>query len=233
MNRAIKDLYLNRWTVTTPIVYRYMHNEWIERFFKYGELRLTSYQKFRKDNLDEIRGDEQEGTTEYRIWNRNEDFHCKLQRTTGDRHYIFCTSQLFDVSLMNKDNFNCDGCFKIKNTTAFGNEIALKIKNYLYGNEGPAIYSPTGQVDIKTGDYGIEDFTKENWLKLEQKSMFEVFNEISERDNSIFFSKRDKYSYQKEYRLTWAYDTQETPDYIDIKVPNAVKYCEWLTRKKF
>lgn len=231
MNPVEIDLFRQRWIQQSPITYRYMSNQYIERFFKYGELRLTSYQRFRNDNTDEIRGDEQEGINEYLIWSKERTHKLTLRRSTGDNNHILCTSLIYDTDLFNEDNFNCDGCFKISNTLGFGFEIARKLNNYTYGLEGPVKYSPTGQIDIYIEDYGLEDFSKNALQNPEEKEkLIKVFNEISMRDTSVFFSKRQKYMNQSEYRFIWSHQQHIVNDHIIIQVPEAVKFCEWLTK---
>jgi len=235
MNPIMLNKLRERWIINSPVVYRYMDNEFIERFFKYGELRLTSYQKFRNDNTDEIRGDVQEGINEYRIWNKNRDHHFTLQRRTGDNNFIFCTSLKYDEDLMSQTNFECDGCFKINNTLGFGLEIATKIKEFQYGLEGPVKYTDTGQIDINCEDYNLEDIPKnptpEEMIKLQQ-----AFHEISVRDTSLFFSKKSLYQTQLEYRFIWNYGIPgqlvKMYEHITIQVPEAVKFCEWITKPK-
>ena len=133
---------------------------------------------------------------------------------------------------MSKENFDCDGCFVIKDTRGFAFEIALKIAQFTYGLEGTCYYTPDGQVDLYIEDYGLQDFTKENLQdKLQKQQLRETFEEISMRDTKLFFSKRDKYQHQNEYRFVWGFQPSIIDhEFLVIKVPEAVKYCEWLTK---
>ena len=70
------------WLPNSPIIYRYMNNEFINKFFQYGEIRLTSYKKFREEYKDEIRGDDQEGSIDYRVWNKSKSHNVTLKRIT-------------------------------------------------------------------------------------------------------------------------------------------------------
>jgi len=218
-----------RWFIQSTIFYRYMDNKWIEKFFDTGEIQLSSYQKHRNDNVDGIRGDIQEGINIYKIWNSKRDSHIKLERRTGDNNFILCGSYKYDEELKNKYNFDCDGCIKIKNTMGFAAEIAKQIPNYTHGLEGPAKYSPTGEIDIDGERYGIGDLWGDGLDKnLREERVKMAFHNISIRDHSVFFSKREKYNNQLEYRLVWSYDDVNAPESIIVKAPNARMYCEWM-----
>lgn len=206
------------------VLYKYLNQEYIDNFFLTGEIKLGTFNAF-KHIEDNNRADYQEGTNEYKVWNKNRSFSWTLRRSTGDHNFIFCTSTSNDFETIGKNRFGCNGYFKITNSLGFAYEIAKVIKGFTKGLEGPALYSETGETDFFTEMYNVPDFDNTTY----PPELYNTFHLISEINFDLCFSKRSLYSMENEYRLVWGLDHNAEETELIIKCPGALRFCEKIT----
>ncbi len=205
-------------------VFKYSNQNYIDQFFETGFLKLGTFMTF-KETEDNIRGDVQEGTNEYLVWNKDRTHKITLRRKTGKENTMFCTSAKRDLQLLGT-RFGCDGCFMITNTVGFAYEISKVIKGFVLGMEGPAIYTENGQTNFFTEKYAVPDFNK-NTPMLEN---FKTFDLISKINFDLYFSKRQEpYAIEDEYRFVWLLDSVPNEEELIVCCPVAVRFCQKVT----
>lgn len=77
--------------IKVPRVFRYMHEEYIDKFFTDGLLRIGSFQRFR-NYPDEIRGDKQEGSGSIIGTGEQSNFQFILMTNVGENGYLLSAS---------------------------------------------------------------------------------------------------------------------------------------------
>lgn len=206
------------------VLYKYLDQVYIDRFFETGEIKLGTYNSFSKTE-DKYRTDYQEGTHEYVVWNKNRTHKWTLRRMTGGHNVIYCTSASNEFEKLTR-KFNCNGYFKIINSLGFAYALAKSIKGFQLGLEGPAIYTETGQTNFYTEKYKVDDFTNDTPVH----EIFKTFDVISKINFDLYFSKRsDDYKDENEYRFVWLLDHEPSEDEQIINCPNALQYCQKIT----
>lgn len=213
------------WNIVTPVLFRYLNQEFINEFFESGRLRLSSFQAFSKYK-DEQRLDPNEGESILDGLGNGVAFRAKVHH--GRSSLILSTSRIEDDQLM-KD-FNVDGYFKIKDSTNFGVLISNKIPCFVSGIEGSCIYSSERsiqrKIDLKDRDGQRLKELKEKDSNLYKAELSKIINEISEMDG--YFVKLNKYSHQNEYRFIWNCEYLKEATMF-IECPEAIQFCEKVT----
>lgn len=216
------------WQVETPTVYRYLEQEYIDKFFEEGIIQLSSFARFGEHD-DEMRKDTNEGNNI--ITARGEEHTMYAVAGFGRDAYVLSGSTIESESLM-KD-FGVDGYFKITDTRAFGREIAKaleqsdRINRVKQGIEGLCEYRDGNQIQKE-----IEPRTPEDWQgqsegdDIPMEEMFKEVQRIAGRDP--FFVKDQTYQEQSEYRWLWLIDG-EMSNTIQIECPDALEYCQKVT----
>ena len=123
------------WHQRSPVIYRYLERQFIDRFFERGEIRLSSFRKF-KGHKDEQRGDPNEGMAISAISGTNVTAFAVTMHATN----ALIMSSSLDYSEDLYRAFNVDGCFAINNPPQFGLAICRQIAGCVAGMEGPCIY---------------------------------------------------------------------------------------------
>jgi hypothetical protein len=213
------------WNIVTPVLFRYLNQEFINEFFKSGRLRISSFQAFSKYQ-DEQRFDPNEGQNILNGLGNGVAFGAKVR--FGRSSLVLSTSTIEDDQLLKA--FNVDGYFKIKDSTGFGISISNKIPCFVSGTEGPCIYSSERsiqrKIDLKNRDVkGLKELKKKD-SNLYKDELSKIINEISEMDG--YFLKLNKYSHQNEYRLIWNCEYLKE-DAMFIECPKAIQFCEKVT----
>jgi len=138
------------WQIKTPTVYRYLEQEYIDKFFDEGVIQLSSFTQF-AEHEDEARNDSDEGVNIITL--RGEDSTIISVGAAGMDAYVFCGSTIASESLMNE--FNVDGYFKINDTRSFAKEIAKSLEQ-------------TGDIKrVKKGVEGFCEYTDGNRIRKE------------------------------------------------------------------
>lgn len=120
------DIYL-------PNVYRYMDRKFIDLFFETGQLRLSSFKKFR-EYPDEIRGDKNEGSGSVIGKSDNSNFQFMVMSGAGDNAYMLCGSIIESEHI--KNTFNTESCFRIVNPLEFSVAVSNAILGFKHSFQG-------------------------------------------------------------------------------------------------
>lgn len=210
------------WNICTPNLFRFLEQEHVDSFFDDGSLRISSFSQFHKHE-NEQRLDKGEGRTFFvHRTNQGGGQTINCWATHGTRAYILCAAMRFDDDLMK--SFGCSSYFRITDTTKFGIAVARHIPGLIAGFEGPCLYQEKKIVEQDLGYINIDDFKDE---KTGGKISMPALNDflVSKMEHDPLFLKDKSFSHQVEYRYVWIVRNRES-DFIDIKVPEAIQFCE-------
>lgn len=204
----------------TPILYRFMEDRFVDKFFDCGELKLTTFEKC-KNLEDSNRKDEQEGRSD--LWGYDGNYSIQVGFGVGSDAIMLCSSLCSDYKDDKGVLFNkCIEIFDVQGLLASITEQLTKngyiIKRILYG---PCFYSKKEfhkKVDITT----FKD-------KLDKEQVFD-WDEMNRLTSSIggdnmFFQKPIEKRYENEFRLLWIVDNIKQNQDILITIPNPQAYC--------
>jgi hypothetical protein len=195
-----------------------MGSEYLDNFFRDGSLRLPSFVSFRK-HPDECRRDEQEGRAAGEISGPNGTL--SYVAFNGKPAYILCASTVEPTKATPpnpKRSF-----FRINDTVGFADAVSRQIPGFTEGMEGYCIYredilsrkSDPRAIKPPTGNDDAAHWSEE------------IQRCVGEQLIEAFFIKRLQFAHEAEYRLIWL--AEGVPkEFIDLKCPGAIKYCERL-----
>ena len=223
--QRLKELHFKKtWQMRTPVLYRYMPQQFIDEFFEHGKLKLSSFSEFAK-HKDELRHDSQEGANILTGIGSGQTVFAKTRH--GHDAYILCTSVLESHELMN--GFGCDGYFRINDSTAFGQAVADALPNSRGGLEGFCSYQDQRVIERQIGNFKLDDLRNEDdTSSIDMGKMHELISEIGGADVYFVKLKLKKYLDQAEYRFVWLLDGTANPEF-KLECPKAVQYCERVT----
>lgn len=207
--------------VNQPTVWRFMGKEFVERFFKTGELRISTYANFA--NLDDlVRRDTDEG--KITLQSKEGSLTSVMSIGVGFNALVLCTSLSQNNCLSNGKFY--DACIEINDIQSFIREVTLKlveitsVKSVIHG---ACVYH--------NKEFYKE--TQENYLSeiINQSPEgnrfdFTLFTRLAEETggSKIFFSKPLEKQEECEYRMVWLTGCDQK-EAITINVPEATKFC--------
>jgi hypothetical protein len=224
------------WYIATPTLFRFMDSKYIDAFFNDGSLRISSFSRFKK-HKDEQRMDKDEGKAMFvHITTQGGKQTITVTVEQGISAYILSTTMRYDKDFL--DMFNVDSYIRINNSSGFGEAIAKKIENFNFGYEGACLYQ---DIKIVHKDLGYIDINKFRDPQNPQPPIDQakippegliippspllkeyIFSQIG---HYPIFLKDKKFAHQTEYRFAWETKVL-SQEYIDIKVPEAIQFCE-------
>ena len=208
------------WNICTPNLFRFLNSEYVDSFFKEGSLRISSFSQFHKHE-DEQRLDKNEGSTMFvHRTSQGGGQTITAWSTHGVRAYVLCAAMRYDKSLM--ELFGCNSYFRITNSTNFGMAIARQIPGLVAAFEGPCLYQDKKIIEQDLGHININQF-KDPQGQI-RKEMLNDFI-VSKMAHYPLFLKEKSFAHQVEYRYVWIVKNKES-DFLDIKLPEAVQFCE-------
>lgn len=155
------------WHVKTPTVYRYLEQEYIDKFFEEGIIQLSSFAQF-AEHEDEARKDSDEGVNIMTV--EDEDSAIIGVGAAGRDAYVFCGSTIASDELM--EEFGVDGYFKINDTRAFAREISKSLEQ---------------SDDVKQVKRGVEGFCEyADGNRIQTESEVEIPEELKESNYKGF-----------------------------------------------
>lgn len=207
------------WSLRRPYLYRYLEKPYVDQFFKDGSIRLSSFNRF-AGHADEHRADPEEGFCHVTHTNSEGTGQTIIAAMSfGRRAFVLCGSTHFDEGL--KSTFECDSGFRINDTTKFAECVAFHIPGFSGGIEGPCHYLPVRSVTRDLGPQDLERF-KSSTGGRPSPELLGFMNQVAGAES--LFIKHKSYASQSEYRLLWL-AREDTPEYIDIKCPEARAFC--------
>jgi hypothetical protein len=219
--KMIKLPIITNYNICTPTLFRFLDTKYSELFFKDGSLRLSSFSKFKK-HTDEQRFDDKEGKSFFvHRTSHNGGQSITARATHGINAYVLCATMRCDKGLMN--SFNSNSYIRINNSTQFGMAIAKHIPGLISAFEGPCLYQDKKIIDKDLGYINLNRFTNPNTKEVDKNAINDFL--VSKMGHYPLFLKEKSFAHQSEYRFVWITRQKET-DSIDIKVPEAIKFCD-------
>jgi len=182
--------------------------EHVDAFFQSGSLRLGTFRYYNKFDHGEI-GDTQEGS--FILVGRCPPKTAFVEISGGFNYYVFCCfNGELDGECLQRFGYNSG--FRITDVAGFSAAIQKQIRAIPTGtNFSRCAYSKDKVVAGKTDP----NFN----LGIMSARLLNLANEAK------YFVKPNKYAHQSEFRFIWQMpEDVETP--LDIKCPEAVKFCE-------
>lgn len=207
-------------TVLLPRLYRYEDEQWIDRFFATGELRLSLFSQFAKYD-DPALGDTQEGRGLSEGVTSDNAFYM-VSMSQGHNAYVFCTSTILAKNL--RSLFKRNSAFVIDNPTAFAHEIARQIPGLAHVLVSPCEYRNRMVIQRNISAPAM----KENERTLD--TVAQMANAAGGPE--LMFLKRAHYAYQCEYRLMWLVD-ERCHEPLSVKAPNARQFCRRVSDEDY
>jgi len=220
-----------------------MESKYVNAFFEDGSLRLSSVSQFSK-HVDEQRLDVGEGKIMFvHRTNQRGGQTLVTWAMQGTNTYILSATMRYNQDLCK--SFNSDSYIRINDSIGFGTAIARHIPFFLAGFEGPCLYQERKIIERDLGYIDINQFKDPDITTSVDDTLLNGLARISLKpDISLpsgnprltqfilsrmqhyaMFLKDKKYSHQVEYRFVWAIPGDAT-DSLDIKVPEAIQFCE-------
>jgi hypothetical protein len=195
-----------------------LETEYVDRFFDTGELRLSTFNMFRR-HPDERCRDDQEGKVLIDCVTADGREMIGIA-AFGLAAYVLCGTTVESAEMqrrMQRDSF-----FRIMNTTGFAFEVAQAIPGFTGGGEGFCIYQD-GRKITKYGTPPIGDLDELN----EHPNRNAIVQQYVENAGATeaHFLKLEKYRDEGEYRFLWLTD-RAVSEPLTIHVPNARQYCQ-------
>ncbi len=204
-----------------PSVYRYMDKKYINKFFKTGKLRLSSFNTYKKyDN--QVKGDKSEGMNIAVATSKKDNKTMFAVVGVGSNAYSLCASTIHSKGLMKK--FDSDGVFRIKDSQSFGIAIANKMTGFVEGLQGHCVYVNERRTNKEIENLSLDEMKiSPDKKELDFGKLHQKVNEINSIDS--FFMKPKKYQYQSEYRFIWLVQGNKN-DFLEIECKEAIQFCE-------
>ncbi len=204
-----------------------MEKQFVDDFFESGKLRLSSFAKFGKHKNEEMK-DTKEGKISLKI-------NCgKLRAETkigfGHNAFVLCGTTVNNIEHA-QSVFKQSSGFSIENMDAFINAIINAIHQSVnmqveFVNHGSCMYLLEREHEVTI--LNLEEDNFNSFFGMRKNGIdFQRMNEIIAQfaaEHSLFL-KQSKYSSEHEYRIIFNIEENEIPEYIDIIVPEAAKYC--------
>lgn len=207
--------FVTQWSIFTPIIYRMLERQHVERFFETGELLVSSFSRFRQHADEERRDDEGYNILCGRGTKQT------VFAVTGHGHnaYILCGTATSDNALM--ERFGADAAIEIYDPTAFASVVTRHIPGARQGFEGFCYYID-GSIKCNLGDFELDQLrgAAGHTLDLNRVGGFA----LNMAGLSVFFRKATKFRHQMEYRWTWITD-HEVNESLVVHVPEARTFC--------
>lgn len=204
------------WRMKIPPVYRFLPEEFVDRFFDSGELRLSSFSKFTK-HTDEARLDIDEGRAYVVASSPDRTFGALIDG--GRNSYVLCGSTTLSRELVNTF-VGTNAAIEITQIGDFGLAVARQLSGFVSGVSGHCIYA--GRILNRHVRADPVPLPKGQSRDIPIESLFEAVGAASLEDD--MFLKDIKYAGQGEYRLIWNLD-KPSDDTITIFAPDAIQFC--------
>lgn len=204
------------WTVRLPTLARQMKPEYVDAFFNDGSLRLSSFESFRR-HPDEKRKDGQEGLVAMQV--NNPSGSLSILGACGQEAYIICTSAI--EMPISESEIESVSAFRIHDSLKFADAISRQIPGFTGGTEGLCTYRTNTMItknDSTPTTPPTDGKNIELWFKTQNENTARLAVDA-------YFMKHISFAHESEYRFIW-FAENSRKQFIDIKCPEAVKYCE-------
>lgn len=211
--------------IQTPVVFRCLNRKYVDNFFKDGELRLSSFKRFRQHPNEKMK-DGMEGVHFVVGHHRPSNSHISGIQESGWQSYILCGTTHNTKGKV--ASFQADAAIQIFDTTNFGIEIGKQISGLKKGIEGFCLYND-GPVEFLLPDNIppheiLKEADKRSAAGRDDLSHFTAGMEMSQT-NAAYFKKRPEFQHEMEYRWVWVTDNCAI-DEIIVKCPSSRAFCK-------
>lgn len=211
--------------VKLPRVYRYMNQEFVDRFFEDGSLRVSSFSRF-MNYPDEVRGDRSEGGGTV-VGRGDNNFTLVLATQVGQNGYMLSAS--LEESAAIQREFEADSYFIINDPLAFHVAVMTATPGIACSFLGFCDYRSTRTINKDVpGLSGKDLLNEEGGFQLGGPGMMKQHAQLVGNGIDLLFLKYRKYQYQAEFRFVWMIKSAffEMHDHLDIKCKEAIQFCE-------
>lgn len=204
----------------SPIVYRFMDEVYIDKFFETGEFMLSTFSRC-KSLEDECRRDDAEGRSV--LYGTTDDYVCTMDFAPVSV-LLCCTS----LSMSNKRPCGepYEACLKIQNIDAFFQIITNQLikDGFLVSSaiKGPCNYSD------KIIHNTISKELIEPFLNADGGLDFNLFLEFASvvGGTHLYFNKHFSFQHECEYRFVWLLNSSFKEGSYIVKIPEARQFCK-------
>ena len=203
-----------------------MQQEFIDRFFSDGILRISSFNRFRS-YPDEVRGDKAEGGGVINARGESEGFTFHLMTAAGENGYMLSAS--LESSLALAKQFETDSHFAILDPLGFATAISNAIPGIAQSFLGFCNYQPHRMIEKHVSGLSVADFTdEEGEIIIGGSGMTSRVGQMIGTGIDLMFLKEQRYQYQAEFRFVWTINTAffGVEEHRDIECKEAVQFCE-------
>ena len=213
-----------------PTVYRFIEKEYVDKFFKSGNLKISNFTQCILLE-SKIRRDEKEGQGTSIAVEGN--LRCKIGSCVGNNALLFCTSLSENNTL--PDGTHYSEAIKIVNLNGFIDAVTKALIKCGYNVsvilKGPCIYN-NRIIQREIHDQALSELTAE----MENGSSFDFGKLVGLQQsislNDLYFSKPLDKSVENEYRILWLLDKEPKDEPLYIDVPEAIQYCQKIVFDK-
>ncbi len=211
----------------TPILYRFIEEQYVDEFFKTGNLKLTTFENCKKLE-DDNRKDTKEGQSE--LYGYDGNIKMQISFGVGSDAILLCTSlcskykdkkgTIYDKYI---EIFDAQGLlFAIAEQLTKNGYV---IKNILFG---PCFYTKKEFHNSVCSDKFREKLDKEKVFDWDE--MTKIANTIG--GNNMFFQKPIKKRKENEFRLLWIVDNIKKDQDIFVTIPHPEAFCRLIDNSK-
>ena len=210
-----------------PILYRFIEEQYVDEFFKTGNLKLTTFENCKRLE-DDIRRDSREGRS--KLYGYDGEYTIEMDFGVGSDAIMLCTSLCSEY----KDNKGTkfDKYIEIFDAQGLLFAIAEQLtKNGYVINAilfGPCFYTKKEFHDTVDSKAFRETLDKEH--KFDGDEMMRIANTIG--GNNMFFQKPINKRKENEFRLLWIVDNLEKNKDIFVTIPHPEAYCKLIDNNK-
>jgi hypothetical protein len=200
----------------TPVVFRMLERRWVDKFFETGELRLSSFAKFR-EHTDEQRSDN-EGRHKY-LLQGDESTGFAVVMGIGSDAYILCATTC-EPSESLLQSFG-GAAIKIFDTMAFGRAVSRCVPAFSAGYLGHCAYQRW--IHAKVPNVTAESFgATSNTIDLNKAHEF-----LSDAAGAaVYFRKAPTPTFMQQAEYRWVFRTSSAVEStVTILAPEARKFC--------
>lgn len=204
------------WTVRLPTLVRQMKPEYVNAFFNDGSLRLSSFESFRK-HPDEKRKDGQEGLVAMKV--NTPTGSLSILGACGQEAYVMCASAI--ETPISESEIESVSAFRIHDSLKFADAIARQIPGFTGGTEGLCTYRTNTMItkdDSTPMNPPTDGRNVDAWFEAHKRNTARLAIDA-------YFMKHISFAHESEYRFIW-FAENSRKQFLDIKCPEAVKYCE-------
>lgn len=210
-----------------PILYRFIEDEYIDRFFQTGELQISTIPRCRKIENKERR-DVHEAVYGYEFVD-SEGSHY-LDARVGENAFVLCAS--LTQAACHDENYK--HCLELRSIDMLAEEIGVQLVEQGYDVReilsGPCNYSEKLRViDLSGSDTTFKELVMKkdcNGLyKPDSEKVDAVLNRLGR--GAFYTTKSFRYMFEFEYRILWLCQSDIPADPVIVKI----QHPEWFGEK--